>query len=277
MNRTPKGSLIIIGGHEAKDTEGELAILREVAARAKRGNRRLALVTVATSLPEAVAAEYAGIFKSLGVATDVVDIRIREEAFDERRVETIKKAAVVFFTGGDQLRISSQIGDSPVFQCMRDLYVNGGTLVGTSAGAAAMSATMLVSGNGDESSKISALEMAPGLAFLNDAVVDSHFAERGRIGRLLGAVAQNPRNLGLGIDEDTAIVVEREKHFTVIGDGAVYVVDGSPITYSSLSDEHPAGILSIYDVRMHVLGSGDVFDLTTRQPILPEAARRAGD
>jgi len=100
-------------------------------------------------------------------------------------------------------------------------------------------------------------------------VVDSRFAERGRFGRLLGAVAQTPRNIGLGIDEDTAVVVEQDERFRVLGSGAVYVVDGTNVSYSSLSERRPAGILSIFDVKVHVLGDGDCYDLTHRRPAIP--------
>lgn len=112
--------------------------------------------------------------------------------------------------------------------------------------------------------------MASGLGFIEGIVVDSHFAERGRMGRLLGAVAQNLKNLGLGIDEDTAVVVEGEDSFRVLGSGAVYVVDGRDVTYSSLSEDHHQGTLSIFNVRMHVLAEGRRFDLKERRPILDE-------
>jgi cyanophycinase len=108
---------------------------------------------------------------------------------------------------------------------------------------------------------------------IKGVVIDSHFAERGRIGRLLGAVVQNPRNLGVGIDEDTAIVVEGEDHFRVIGSGAVYVVDGADISYSSLSEKSPEGVVSIHDVKLHVLGDGDSFDLASRRPIVDPEVR----
>ncbi|HYO48721.1 MAG TPA: cyanophycinase [Chloroflexia bacterium] len=272
MSRKPKGSLIIIGGGE--DKVGGEAILKEVADRAKRRRGRLALVTVATQQPEEVAEEYTKLFKELGVRkVDVVDIRVREEAYLEANVEKIIKSSVVFFTGGDQLRITSQIGDSPVFRCLRDIHEQGGTIAGTSAGAAAMSETMLVGGPSDQSNEISALAMAPGLGFMSNIVIDSHFAQRGRIGRLLGAVSQNPRNLGVGIDEDTAIIVDRAERFRVIGSGAVYVVDGQDVSYSSLSEEYAEGILSIFDVRLHVLGEDDVFDLSSRRPCSPGQPR----
>jgi cyanophycinase len=114
--------------------------------------------------------------------------------------------------------------------------------------------------------------MAPGLGLLKGVVVDSHFAERGRVGRLLGAVAQNPRNLGLGIDENTGVIVENESRFRVIGTGAVYVIDGTRVSYSSLSEENPEGILSIFDLTLHILGEDDEYDLSSRRPSPPRGS-----
>ncbi len=265
MRTKPKGTLIIIGGHE--DKEGDREILTEVARRADGKNGRLVVVTAATSMPEEVADEYHAVFTDLGVKQiEILDIRTREEALAEGNVQKLANASVVFFTGGDQLRITSQIGDSLVYRCMKEIYERGGTIVGTSAGAAAMPETMLIGGESDKSYTISALSMAPGLGLLPDVVVDSHFAERGRMGRLLGAVVQNPRNLGLGIDEDTAIVTNGTE-FQVVGSGAVYIVDGSGITYSSLSDDNANGVVSMENVRLHVAGRGDCFDLLTRRPL----------
>jgi cyanophycinase len=274
MHPQPKGTLIIIGGHEDKD--GDRPILAHVAeqARHKNGNGRLVIVTVATEAPAEMAEQYTTVFTELGVHTiDVLDIRTRAEAHDQANVQKLAKAAVIFFTGGDQLRITSQIGDSPVFRCMHERYQQGGTIVGTSAGAAAMPETMLVGGPSDTSSKISGIAMAPGLGLLASVVVDSHFAERGRMGRLLGAIAQNPKNLGVGIDEDTAILVKPDQPIQVLGSGAVYVVDGQDVSYSSLSEKNPEGIVSIFDVKVHVLGADDRFDLRERRPVQPKAAR----
>jgi cyanophycinase len=266
MEHASKGTLIIIGGHEAK--AGEQTILSEVAARAGKAGR-LVIVTVASQEPEDLAETYQHVFAERGVKDiRVLDVRTRDQAADPAAVAQLDGAAVVFFTGGDQLRITSQIGDSPVFQRMREIYRCGGTIAGTSAGAAAMPATMLISGPSDSSESLSTLGLAPGLGFLPDAVVDSHFAERGRMSRLLGAVAQNPRNLGFGIDEDTAIVVERGERFRVLGSGAVYVLDGATIPYSSLSEERPEGVITIHGVTLHVLGAGDMFDVGARKPLL---------
>src|SRR3954447_23039113 len=274
MNGKVRGSLIIVGGHEEKGKEHERPILEEIAARARRRKGNLVVVTVASQLPEEMAADYRAVFRDLGVRDlDVVDIRSRDDACDDVTVEKIRNASVVFFTGGDQLRITSQVGDSPTFQCLNEIYRRGATIAGTSDGAADMSETMLVSGACDEFVEISAVGMAPGLGFISGVVVDSHFAERGRFGRLLGAVAQNPKNIGLGIDEDTAIIVDRDERFRVLGSGAVYVVDGTGVSYSSLSERRPEGILSIFDVKVHVLGDGDTYDLKARCPVIPEEER----
>lgn len=268
MQKKSKGQLMIIGGAERRN--GGESILETVAQAAIKAKKPLAIITVATYSPEGME-EYIDRFRDLGVKeVEMLDIRAREDAFDEDKVRKCREAAVIFFTGGDQLRITSQLGDSPMFQCMMENYEAGAMIAGTSAGAAAMPQTMIIGGPGDESNRISALAMAPGLGFLVDAVVDSHFAERGRMGRLLGAVAQNPRNLGIGIDEATAILVERGEHFTVVGDGAIYVVDGSDIAYSSLSEKQAEGIVTIHNARLHVLGESDCFDLVNRQPIVSE-------
>jgi cyanophycinase len=270
MTRKPQGQLVIVGGHE--DKTGNQEILGFIAEKAD--NQPLTIVTVATQQPEETAEEYTRVFKNLGVKKiEVVDIRSRNEAHEQQNVEKIAEAAAIFFTGGDQLRITSQIGDSPLFQCLQERYLDGVTIAGTSAGAAAMPETMLISGAGDESNRISALEMAPGLGFINGVVIDTHFAERGRMGRILGVVAQNPRNLGIGIDEDTAIVV-KDGHFRVLGTGAVYVVDGAGVSYSSLSEKQPEGILSVFDVVLHVLGDEDKFDLARRRPVAPRAVQQ---
>lgn len=264
--RKARGTLIIIGGRE--DREGDCLILQEVVKRLHGTRNRLVVVTIATNYPDEVFKEYQDAFTRLGVKhIDLLDARTREDAYRPEYVELIDKASVVFFTGGDQLRITSQLGDSPLYRHLANFYHEGGTIVGTSAGAAAMSDMMLFAGPSDESNKVSALGMAPGLGLLHQITIDTHFAERGRMGRLLGVVSQNPRTMGLGIDENTSIIVNRNDEFRVLGSGAVYVLDGSTITYSSLSEQNPDGLVSLFDVRLHVLRSGDCFNLLDRRPI----------
>ena len=126
---------------------------------------------------------------------------------------------------------------------------------------------MLVSGPGNETNRIGQdLFMAPGFGFAKDMIIDQHFAERGRIGRLLGAVARNPRLLGVGIDEDTAIVIDGKQQFQVIGSGGVYVLDGHGVNFTNISEEESGRAMSIFGIRLDLLSQGDLFDIRTRQP-----------
>ena len=262
-----KGTLIIIGGHEDRDPEGDRKILKEVARRVRGG--KLVLATVASHQPEGYFDDYEKAFADLGLG-ELVELYVedRTEAGDREKLKVIDDAAGIFFSGGDQLRITSQIGDTGIDAKVRALYERGGVIAGTSAGASAMSETMLVRGTSSETHRIGDLHMAPGLGLIRDVIIDQHFAERGRFGRLLGAVAHNPRVLGFGIDEDTAAIVEGGE-LTVIGSGAVYVVDGETVTHSNLAEADLDRVLSMHDVRVHVLGTGDRFDIGRRRPFPP--------
>ena len=260
--RRTGGSLIIIGGRE--DKRGERRILREVVQRTKRST--LVVATIATDHPEELWTEYRAVFKTLGVRRlSHLHIETRDDAFSADKLQALVGAGAVFFTGGDQLRITSRIGGAPICERIRDIFDRGGTIAGTSAGASAMSETMLVSGPGDQSHKIDAVQMAPGLGLINGVIVDQHFAERGRLGRLVGAVAQNPRLLGVGIDENTAVIAEADR-FLVLGEGAIYIVDGTRESYTNVSEEKPDSVMSVFDLRLHILSDGDTFDLQKRRP-----------
>lgn len=268
MTTDTPGPLIVIGGHE--DKTGERLILRALAERLRGG--KLVLATIASHEPEGYYESYRDAFADLGV-TELVELYVNErgETHDDDKLALLDGAGGVFFSGGDQLRIASQIGDTPIEQRVRAIHLAGGVVAGTSAGASVMSETMLVGGASSESHRIGDLRMAPGLGLIRDAIIDQHFAERGRIGRLLGAVAHNPRILGVGIDEDTAILVEGEG-FSVLGSGAVYVVDAQDVTQSNIAEAKSACALSLHDVRLHVLAAGDRFDLERRAPIGPNRA-----
>ncbi|WP_292037163.1 MULTISPECIES: cyanophycinase [unclassified Brevundimonas] len=257
-----EGPLVIIGGHE--DKTGDRVILREVARRL--GGGKLVVATVASHEPEGYFDSYRQGFEGLGVG-ELVELYVedRAESQDEARLALFDGAAGVFFSGGDQLRLSSQIGDTPIERRIRDLHARGGVIAGTSAGASVMSETMLVKGPSAESYRIGEVHMAPGLGLLPNVIIDQHFAERGRFGRLLGAVAHNPRLMGLGIDENTAVVVE-QGGLQVIGDGAVYVVDGEEATHTNISEGRAEDALSMFDVRLHVLSQDDRFNLDRRRP-----------
>jgi cyanophycinase len=268
IHRKPKGKLIIIGGAE-KNGDG-MPILEAIAKEVKSTRRPLLLITAASYAPHDGIEEYVRLFDGLGVSeVDVLDLPDRADGHKEKNVKKVEEAGTIFFTGGDQLRITSQMADSPVYRTMFERYIDGCMIAGTSAGAAAMPDTMIIGGPSEESNRISALSMAPGLGLIEGVVIDSHFAERGRMGRLIGAVVQNPSMLGIGIDESTAILVDRGGHFTVIGAGAVYIVDGAGITYSSLSEESAEDVVTVHGVTLHVLANGEKYSLAERQPEQP--------
>jgi cyanophycinase len=265
-----KGNLIIIGG--AEDKKGGKDILKEVCSRIDKEKDELVIATIATDLPKEVGAEYRSIFEKLGVRNiNILDIQDRKDSFEEHNIEIIKRAALVFFTGGDQLKITSLLGGTPLYTAIHESHENGCVYVGTSAGASVVSDTMIITGDDEKSPKKCTLKMAPGLGLLKNIVIDQHFAQRGRIGRLLVAIAENPESLGIGIDEDTAIMLKnKEGEFQVIGSGAVYIIDGSSITYTNVSEQYPDEILSMFDIKMHVLKKGDKFVLSTKLPIKEE-------
>lgn len=260
-----KGSLVIIGGHE--DCVGERKILRAVADRLG-DDGKIVVCTVASAVPEELWDEYESAFRALDVPHVYrLDVESREDASSARAMRILEGATGVFFTGGDQLKITSQIGDTPLYSRVVEIYEAGGVIAGTSAGASAMSETMMVSDAGDASYRIkSSLLMAPGLGLAKDILIDQHFAQRNRMSRLIGAVTQNPRVLGVGIDEDTALIVERAQRFRVLGEGAVYVVDASKTTYSNIAEAKTDGTLSSFGLIIHMLSQGDTFDLATRTP-----------
>jgi cyanophycinase len=264
MERSDR-ALIIIGGKE--DRSNNKIILGEVARRIGVG--KLVVTTVAMeNNTEELFDQYEKAFRSLGVKHLYnLEITDRGEATLQSKVKILDDAAGVFFTGGDQLKITSQIGDTPIFERIREIYDYGGVIAGTSAGAAVMCETMLVEGGEEQSHVIGgSTRMAPGLGLIDGVIIDQHFMERGRFGRLTGAVAQNPKNLGVGIDEQTAIVVERGNGFYVLGSGAVYVIDGSHVTYSNIAEADLKKTLSIYNITLHILSQGDRFDLLNRAP-----------
>ena len=258
-------NLIIIGG--AEDKKGNKEILRYVSSTIDKSKDKLLIATVATEKPKEVGESYNELFIELGVKNvDILYVNSRKEATYKNNIQKMKEASLVFFTGGDQLRITSVLGGTPLYEAMKAAYEKGCIFVGTSAGASVMSHTMIIEGNDDESPRKCTLKMAPGLGFIKDIIIDQHFAQRGRIGRLLVGIAENPEVLGIGIDEDTAIVVNKNRTFKVIGSGAVYVIDGRSITKSNVSEQFPEELLSIFDVNMHVLKKGNGFNLNSKVP-----------
>ena len=266
LKKKKPGTLIIIGGQE--DKTGDKEILARVAK--NTGTGKLVVVTIASQVANELWETYEKIFRSLGVKSiSHFTIQQPEEAHDPKVLDIFEGATTVFFTGGDQLRITTKIGGSIVLKTIQEIYNNGGTIAGTSAGAAIMGQNMLVGGENTESHKIGNWMRAPGLGFMNHILVDQHFAQRGRIGRLLGAISLNLGVLGIGIDENTAIVVHKNK-FEVLGGNAVYVIDGGYVTYTNVSEAAADKTMSMHNVKIHILAEGEKFCLNTRKPEHPK-------
>ena len=264
-----KGRLLLIGGRE--DKEGERVLLRYLVEQLASG--KLVVATLASSIAQEQWEQYHRLFNWLGLKeVEHLTIGQRETLCDEHWCKVLAGAKAVFFTGGDQYRLTTRLGGTKAWERIEKIYRKGGIIAGTSAGAAALSEVMLSSGRGEEIYRNDAVPfLAPGLGLARNMIVDQHFSERGRIRRLLNAVAQNPRLLGVGIDEDTAVLIEGEHGFQVLGSGAVYIIDGRELTYSHISGEVPERALSVFNVGLHVLSHHDQFDLVTRQPVLVSA------
>lgn len=253
------GALVIIGGHE--DRDGRRVILRAIAERLR--GRPLVLATVASAAPAGYVQRYMQAFADLGVGRLAhLHITSRDDACVAEQLAMLDGAGGVFFSGGDQLRIARQIVATELETRVRAIHTGGGVIAGTSAGASAMSDTMLARGPSGAIVRLGEVRFAPGLGLLPGVIIDQHFAQRGRLGRLLGALAESEATLGLGIDEDTAIVVEGGR-FTVIGSGSVTVVDGSRLKVPRVKAGER---LTVEDVCLHLLASGRAFDLATRRP-----------
>jgi len=266
MVNASKGELLIIGG--AEDKIGESLILKEAVGMVGKDDGRISIVTTATNQPEVAGAEYAKLFKKLGVGEiQVLNIDSRDVANEKNTSKTLKNSTGIFFTGGDQLRLTSILGGTSFHQALREFYTSGGVIIGTSAGASVMTNTMIVDGNSNDAARKCTLKMAPGLGLLKEAIIDQHFAQRGRIGRLLCGVAENPEMLGIGIDEDTAIKVLPNGSFRVYGTNSVTVIDGRTIKSSNVSELAPEEILCINNATLHILPVGFGYDLVERKVI----------
>lgn len=261
-----KGNLLIIGG--AEDKWGQSKVLKHAIEMCGGTSSKIMVLTTATQKPQEVGEEYRKVFNRLGVQSiDVLNVDNRTDANNDSVAQRISNAAGVFFTGGDQLRITSILGGTKTYNVLVDMYKKGIPIIGTSAGASVMSSVMIVDGNSNAAARKCTLGMSPGLGFMEHVIIDQHFEQRGRLGRLLVGVAQNPSVLGIGIDEDTAIKVHSNASFEVVGTNCVTVIDGKTIEVSNVSELSPEEIIALSNVTMHVLPCGFGYDLTQRKII----------
>lgn len=265
-----KGHVLVIGGAERRGKAGA-AILGRFVELSGGEDASLVVIATASEEPEQLEDAYVEEFSGLGAGrVRPLRLRTRAQANSDETVRVLGEASGVFFTGGDQLRIATVLGGTRADSVLHTrLVTDDVVLAGTSAGAAMMSSTMVLGGDGTSVSTTS-VRTGPGMEFLPGLLIDMHFWERGRLNRLLSAVALFPHELGLGIDEDTAILVQGDR-FEVIGTGSVTVVDAGRSDLIRVP-EHDGGLIALTDIRLHVLPTGYTFELTGRQPLLVEAA-----
>jgi len=264
------GRLLLIGGNEDKNEES-MKILPHFVKICGGSNARIIVCGTPSKEVEEKERTYRELFEKIGVAEVMEpDITVRHDGAEQELVEMVKRATGVFFTGGDQLRLTAIVAGTPFGnEVARRVFEEGLIAAGTSAGAAAMSSTMFIASNSKGTVRRADVSLAPGLGYWRDTVVDTHFAQRGRVSRMLVVFAHNPQVLGVGIDEDTAIEVQPGERFTVIGNGAVFVFDGT-VTHSNAPEASDDDIIAMTDSGMHVLPEGYSFDLRTKRPILPD-------
>jgi cyanophycinase len=278
--KTP-GHLMIIGGADRLDPEARIARLFYALAQraeANSGLRGVVLISTATRHPEILTGEYVRTFSRLGVPPDKIHaplIRNHEEAQEEQHTRLLSNAAGIFITGGDQYTLAQTLDRSPVEDAIMTAYGKGAVVAGTSAGATAMGRPMIVAGGGSGELRKGMVQMSHGLAWAgDDIIIDTHFGARGRFPRLTSAVAEHPAALGVGIDENTCLLVDANGHCTVAGTGVIYFIDGSHLKLNTLAGVHTGHPVSVGPFAVHILAAGQAYDLRSRQVLLAADAER---
>lgn len=263
------GHLLVIGG--AEDKYNERRILKKFLSLAGGEKAEILIVPVASDYPEFAADVYVQAFRNLGVANPrVLRATSRQDVFQADADALLDGVTGVFISGGDQMRLVSILGGTKFAQKLREMVTETDiVLAGTSAGAAGMSTAMIVRGDSAPHPHKNSVRLSPGLGFLKNIIIDQHFTERGRISRLITAVSYNPYNLGIGIDENTAIILDKEGILEVFGAGAVTIVDGSQITYNEIAEVDDFESFSVCGVQMHIIGDGLMYDYFARNPLQP--------
>ncbi|HQX55849.1 MAG TPA: cyanophycinase [Pyrinomonadaceae bacterium] len=263
------GHLLVIGG--AEDKYNERRILKKFLELAGGDKAEILIVPVASDFPEFAADVYTQAFRNLGVTNPRVLRATSRQDVVQADVEKLTDGVTgVFMTGGDQMRLVSVLGGTKLAEKLRKMVRDTNVVMaGTSAGAAAMSTSMIVRGDASSHPHKNAVKLSPGLGFLKNIIIDQHFSERGRISRLITAVSYNPYNLGIGIDENTAIILDGKGILEVFGQGSTTIVDGSEITFNEIAEVGDNEAFSICGVQFHVLRDGLVYNYLDRYPMPP--------
>lgn len=276
----PKGILVSVGGAEDKGTDlekgivernrlnfFELGILKNIISLTGVTDPTVEVVTTASSIPDEVAENYIDAFSKLGCnKIGHLRIRDREDAAKPEYIERLKACDCIMFSGGNQLRLSSIFGGTQFLDILKQRLQDEHFVVGgTSAGAMAMSNTMIYEGSADKAHLKGEVKITTGLGFLQNVIIDSHFDKRGRFNRLAQAVAANPGAIGIGLGEDTGVVVTEGHNLKAIGSGSVVIIDGKNIDYNNIADIRTGEPISVENIIVHIMSSGDVYNLQTRK------------
>jgi cyanophycinase len=263
-----RGRLIAIGGNE--DKTGERLVLKRVVHEVGKADYKVAIITTASEEPEQRGKDYQQIFRQLGASeVEVLNITARMQANDKESAQTIEDADLIFLTGGDQLRLTTIIGGSRLFEAIQNRLEAGALIAGTSAGAAVFSDTMIYEGQSEDGLFKGRVHTTSGFGFVKKIIFDTHFMARGRIGRLVQIVTTNPTCIGVGIGEDSGVVLKGDGEAEVIGTGQVIIVDGSDIDHSNIMDIQPGGPIAVENVRIHSLVNGYGYNFKNRCFVAP--------
>lgn len=265
------GRLLVIGG--AEDKYNERRILRKFLELAGGEKAEILIVPVASDYPEFSADVYTQAFRNMGVSNPrVLRVTSRQDAFNADAGSLLEGITGVFISGGDQMRLTSILGGTKFAQKLRELLrENEIVLAGTSAGAAGMSTSMIVRGEAISHPQKSAVRLSPGLGFLKNIIIDQHFTERGRLSRLMTAVSYNPYNLGVGIDENTAIILDKDGILEVFGEGTVSIVDGTNICFNEIAEVDDNKPFAVCGLQIHILRDGLKYNYLERKLIPVES------
>lgn len=262
-----RGFIVPIGG--AEDKEGASSILRRFLDVSGGEGSRIVIIPTASQL-EDTGRRYEKLFRKLGAdEAKALPLASRDDATKREWLEYIEAANGIFVTGGNQLRLSTILGGTPVAQAIRRANARGVAVGGTSAGAAILSEHMIAYGTEGHAPRAGEVTLVPGFGLTNRIMIDQHFRQRDRLGRLLCALAYNPFAVGIGLDEDTAAFIDHERKITVVGTGAITIIDASELTHSSIAEAKEGHAVCMTNIRLHVLTEGGTFDLETRRATPP--------
>lgn len=279
----PKGKLIAIGGAEDKGTDletgeihrsnlnfFELAILRRLVEESGGCMSRIEVITTASTIPAEIGDKYLNAFNKIGCTNvGVIPIRTRHDAANEEYIERIKNCDAAMFSGGNQMRLSTTFGGTEFLDHLLLRYIQEPFVIaGTSAGAMAMSSTMIYEGNAARAHLKGEVKMTSGLGFIDNVIVDSHFEKRGRFGRLAQAVASNPSRIGIGLGEDTGMLITEGSVMEAIGSGLVIIMDGHDIKHCNIGDIPDGCPISIENLKVHFCEKGNGYLLSERKFVM---------